>query len=127
MSVSSASRPRDAADDELQQRAARFVDEVLIPLEVGAELAGGPLPAADQQRVRTLALAAGLHGGRHRREHGGNSWSARQWFLVEEQFGRSTNGISWYVPNASNVWKAGSDEQIERWLRPALRGELHDT
>jgi acyl-CoA dehydrogenase len=113
-------------DRELQQRAAQFVDDVLIPLEVTAELAGGALPAADQQRIRTLALDAGLHGGRHWREHGGNSWTARQWFLVEEQFGRSTNGLSWYVPNAYNVWKAGSEELIERWLRPALRGELHD-
>ena len=126
MDVSSTNRHESAVDDELQQRAARFVDEVLIPLEVTAELAGGPLPEAEQQRVRRLALAAGLHGGRHRREHGGNSWTARQWFLVEEQFGRSTNGISWYVPNAYNVWKAGRPEQIERWLRPALRGELHD-
>jgi acyl-CoA dehydrogenase len=113
-------------DRELQQRAAHFVDDVLIPLEVTAELAGGALPAADQQRIRTLALDAGLHGGRHWREHGGNSWTARQWFLVEEQFGRSTNGLSWYVPNAYNVWKAGSEELIDRWLRPALRGELHD-
>jgi acyl-CoA dehydrogenase len=126
MNVFSASRPDPTTDGELQQRAARFVDDVLIPLEVTAELAGGPLPAEDQQRIRRLSLEAGLHGGRHRREHGGNSWTARQWFLVEEQFGRSTNGVSWYVPNAYNVWKAAGDEQIERWLRPALRGELHD-
>src|SRR5687768_6785109 len=118
MNVSSANRHEYAAEEDLRQRAARFVDEVLIPLEVTAELAGGPLPAAERQRVADLALAAGLQGGRHRREHGGNSWTAREWFLVEEQFGRSTNGISWYVPNAYNVWKAGSDEQIERWLRP---------
>jgi len=110
----------------LQERAATFVDEVLIPLEITAELDGGGLPAAQQQRIRRLALAAELHGGRHRREHGGNSWTARQWFLVEEQFGRSTNGLSWYVPSAYNVWKAANPELIERWLRPALRGELHD-
>src|SRR5690242_15488076 len=110
------------AEYELQQRAARFVDDVLIPLEVSAELAGGALSPADQDHVRTLALRAGLHGGRHLRAHGGNSWTAREWFLVEEQFGRATNGLSWYVPNAYNVWKAAGEEQIERWLRPALRG-----
>jgi acyl-CoA dehydrogenase len=126
MNGSRAIRHEYDAEEELRERAARFVDEVLIPLEVTAELAGGPLPAAERRRVADLALAAGLQGGRHRREDGGNSWTARQWFLVEEQFGRSTNGISWYVPNAYNVWKAGSGEQIERWLRPALRGELHD-
>ena len=112
--------------EELRARASAFVDEVLIPLEVTAELAGGPLPAEDQARIRSQALERGLHGGLHRREHGGNSWSTTEWFLVEEQLGRSTNGVSWYMPNAYNVWKAANPEQIERWLVPALRGELHD-
>ncbi len=111
---------------ELRDRAAAFVDEVLIPLEVTAELAGGPLPAADQQLIRDESLARGLQGGLHLTEHGGNSWSHEEWFLVEEQFGRTTNGVSWYIPSAYNVWKAGTPEQVERWLIPALRGELHD-
>lgn len=114
------------AEQELRQRAAAFVDEVLLPLEVPAELAGGPLPAADQQRIRTEGLAARLQGGRHAVADGGNGWTAREWFLVEEQLGRTTNGVSWYVPNAYNVWRAASPALVERWLRPALRGELHD-
>ena len=111
---------------QLQERAAAFVDEVLIPLEVTAELAGGPLPVADQERVRAKAVEYGVHGGSHAREHGGNGWSVTEWFLVEEQFGRSTNGVSWYIPTAYNVWKHASPAQQERWLLPALRGELHD-
>ena len=113
-------------DEELRERAAAFVDEVLIPLEVKAEINGGPLSPEDQALIRRASLDAGLQGGRHFREHGGNSWNTTQWFLVEEQFGRSTNGVSWYIPNAYNVWKSGTPEQIERWLLPALRGELHD-
>jgi len=116
----------DRTHAELRERAAAFVDEVLIPLEVTAELAGGPLSAADQQLIRDESLARGLQGGLHLTEHGGNSWSHEEWFLVEEQFGRTTNGVSWYIPSAYNVWKAGTPEQIERWLLPALRGELHD-
>lgn len=111
---------------QLRERAAAFVDEVLIPLEVTAELAGGPLPVADQERVRAKAVEYGVHGGSHAREHGGNGWSVTEWFLVEEQFGRSTNGVSWYIPTAYNVWKHASPAQQERWLLPALRGELHD-
>ncbi len=114
------------ADAELAERAAAFVDDVLIPLEVQAELAGGGLPEADQRRIRAAALAAGLQGGRHGVADGGNGWTTAAWFLVEEQFGRCTNGLSWYVPNAYNVWKAASPALVERWLRPALRGELHD-
>ena len=45
---------------------------------------------------------------------------------MAEQFGRSTNAIHWHVPNAYNVWAHASPEQAERYLRPALRGELRD-
>ena len=40
--------------------------------------------------------------------------------------GRSTNALSWHMPTAYNVLAGGTPEQIERYLRPALRGELHD-
>ena len=40
--------------------------------------------------------------------------------------GRSTNALSWHMPTAYNVLASGTPEQIERYLKPALRGELHD-
>ena len=111
---------------ELQARVAAFVDDVLIPLEVTAELAGGSLPADTQAHVRTKAFDYGVNGGPHSVEHGGHGWSTTEWFLVEEQLGRTTNGVSWYIPNAYNVWKHASPALQERWLIPALRGDLHD-
>jgi len=114
------------SEREVQGRAREFTDQVLIPLEEQAELAGGPLPPGVQAMVRDKALEFGLHGGRHRREHGGNGWSTTEWYLTEEQFGRCSNGISWYIPSAYNVWRNASPELIDRWLRPALRGALHD-
>lgn len=116
----------DDATLDLQERARRFTDEVLIPLEVEAEMADGKLPAEAVERVKREALAAGLTGGLHAREHGGQGWTRLQWALVAEQFGRSTNAIHWHVPNAYNVWAHGSAEQVDRYLRPALRGELRD-
>ncbi|HEX4732112.1 MAG TPA: acyl-CoA dehydrogenase family protein [Solirubrobacterales bacterium] len=116
----------DDATLDLQERARRFTDEVLIPLEVESEMADGKLPDAAVERVKREALAAGLTGGLHSREHGGQGWTRLQWALVAEQFGRSTNAIHWHVPNAYNVWAHGSAEQIDRYLRPALRGELRD-
>lgn len=126
MSIETPRRRTDAAHTDLQARAAAFVDEVLIPLEVTAELAGGRLPALDQLHIRTRAMEFGIHGGPHATRHGGHDWSVTEWFLVEEQLGRSTNGVSWYIPNAYNVWKHASPAQQERWLIPALRGDLHD-
>jgi acyl-CoA dehydrogenase len=109
-----------------QERARRFVDDVLIPLEEKAERAGGRLPDTDVHHIRSAALEARLNGGLHAREHGGQGWSKLEWVLVEEQFGRSTNALSWHIPSAYNVLASGTPEQIDRYLRPALRGELHD-
>jgi acyl-CoA dehydrogenase len=111
---------------ELRERARRFVDEVLIPLEQEAERAGGRLPPETIGRVKREGIAARLNGGLHSPEYGGQGWSRLEWALVEEQFGRSTNGIYWHVPNAYNVWDHASEAQRERYLRPALAGELKD-
>jgi acyl-CoA dehydrogenase len=108
------------------ERARAFVEEVLIPLEEKAERARGRLPEADVARIRAAGLEAGLAGGLHAVEHGGQGWTKTEWVLVEEQFGRSTNALSWHIPSAYNVLASGSPEQIDRYLRPALRGELHD-
>ncbi len=108
------------------ERARTFVEDVLMPLEEKAELAGGRLPEEDVARIKAAALEAGLAGGLHAREHGGQGWTKTEWVLVEEQFGRSTNALSWHIPSAYNVLGSGSPEQIDRYLRPALRGELHD-
>lgn len=114
------------AERDVQARARSYVDDILIPLEVTAELAGGPLPAEAVQQIRTSALEYNLAGGMHRKQDGGQGWTTSEWFLVEEQFGRNTNACGWYMPTAYNVWQSASPELVERWLRPALRGELHD-
>lgn len=111
---------------ELQGRARRFVDEILIPLEEEAEAAGGALAPETLEAVKRAGIEAGLSGGLHPEEHGGQGWSRLAWALVEEQFGRATNGLYWHIPNAYNVWDYGTPEQIERYLKPALRGELKD-
>jgi acyl-CoA dehydrogenase len=111
---------------DLQERARRFVDEVLIPNEEVAELSGGRIPDELKRRIKEGALEARLSGGLHAPEHGGQGWTKLEWFLVEEQLGRSTNALSWHMPGAYNVLASGTPEQIERYLKPALRGELHD-
>jgi acyl-CoA dehydrogenase len=111
---------------ELQERARTFVETVLMPLELEAEERGGQLPEETVDHIKREAIAARLNGGRFAPEHGGQGWSMLEWFLVNEQFGRVTNGLHWHVPNAYNVLMRGSPEQIERYLVPALRGEGAD-
>src|SRR5213596_1434309 len=107
----------------LQERARRFAENVLMPLEEEAERRQGRLPDDVITQVKNEAIDAGLAGGLHASEHGGQGWTRLEWALVEEQYGRTTNAIHWHVPNAYNVWAHASDEQIERYLRPGLRGE----
>ena len=136
MEVKSLDRPSGALganplelDDralELQERARRFAEKVLMPLEEEAERRGGRLADDTIAGLRREAIDAGLNGGLHAREHGGQGWTRLEWSLVEEQYGRTTNAIHWHVPNAYNVWAHASPEQIDRYLRPALRGELKD-
>jgi len=111
---------------ELRERARRFVDEVLIPLELEAEETEGRLTPALVEEIKREAVAARLNGGRIPEEYGGQGWSMVEWFLVNEQFGRVTNGLHWHVPNVYNVLIQGTPEQIERYLVPALRGEGGD-
>ncbi|HET6831602.1 MAG TPA: acyl-CoA dehydrogenase family protein [Solirubrobacterales bacterium] len=111
---------------DIQSRARTFTEDVLIPLEEEAERRDGILPDDVIEDVKRAATDAGLIGGLHRPEYGGQGWSRLEWALVEEQWGRSTNAIHWHVPNAYNVWHHASEEQIQRWLVPALRGEVRD-
>src|ERR1700722_14961012 len=111
---------------ELRERARRFVEDVLMPLEIPAELAYGRLPAETVEEIKREAIAAWLHGGRIPTALGGQGWSMLEWFLVNEQFGRCTNGLDWWVPNVYNVWADASPEQWERYVPAALRGEGGD-
>jgi len=111
---------------ELRDRARRFVEDVLMPLEIPAELALGRLPLETIDEIKREAIAARMHGGRIDVERGGQGWSMLEWFLVNEQFGRCTNGLDWHVPNVYNVWADATPEQFERYVPAALRGEGGD-
>ncbi len=111
---------------DIQSRARAFTEDVLFPLEEEAERRDGILPDDVIEDVKRAATDAGLTGGLHDPRYGGQGWSRMEWALVEEQWGRSTNAIHWHVPNAYNVWHHASDAQIDRWLLPALRGEIRD-
>ena len=107
---------------ELQQRAREFVEQVLMPLEETAESAHGRLPEETIEAIKREAIAARLQGGRFPVALGGQGWSMLDWFLVNEQFGRVTNGLHWHVPNVYNVWNDATAEQQQRYLVPGLQG-----
>jgi acyl-CoA dehydrogenase len=110
----------------LQGRAREFVERVLLPLESAAEAADGRLPDETVASIKREAIAARLHGGRMPVALGGQGWSMLEWFLVNEQFGRVTNGLHWHVPSVYNVWIEATPDQLQRYVVPALQGEGGD-
>ncbi len=114
------------SDLDIQKRAASFSGE-LIPFEVTAELAGGELPAgvtaAHAARARELGLCAtNMPAGL-----GGGGCTTLQQVLVQEQAGRVTNALAWVVSTPPS-WlpPVATADQLERYVRPAVRGEREE-
>jgi acyl-CoA dehydrogenase len=101
----------------------RFVREELAPLEEDVE-ASGSLAPDKAGAIHAKSKALGLYAMNIPEEHGGGGLSAVDTMLCEEQFGHTSDIL---VRRAfGNVYEAllvCRGEQIERWLRPTVRGE----
>jgi len=111
------------AEHELQARARAYVQDVLQPLEVEFEQAGGRLSPEQGKALRRAAIAASLHGGTLPRELGGQGWTALEGVLAHEQLGQVTGGLWSYIPGAYNALVHCDPDQRRRYLDPSLRGE----
>jgi alkylation response protein AidB-like acyl-CoA dehydrogenase len=111
------------AELELQDRARAFVVDVLQPLEIEFERAGGRLSRKQGSDLRAAAVKARLHGGSLPRELGGQGWSVVEQVIVHEQLGQVTGGLWSYIPGAYNALVHATPEQRVRYLDPSLRGE----
>jgi acyl-CoA dehydrogenase len=119
--------PLSPEDREIQERARRFVDDELIPWEQHAEENAGQIPADAKQRHRDLAMELGLSSMNLPKDLGGIGMTTLQQVLVSEQIGRVTNALGWCVHTPA-AWAPDvmTPEQIERWLKPSIRGERHE-
>ncbi|HET9852782.1 MAG TPA: acyl-CoA dehydrogenase [Candidatus Limnocylindrales bacterium] len=111
------------AQEALRDRARRFVVEVLQPVEIEFERAGGRLPPHQARELRQAAIQAGLAGGELPVSVGGGGWSVLEQVLVHEQYGQVTGGLWSYVPGAYEVLAHADADQRKRYLEPSLRGE----
>ena len=100
-----------------------FIATELAPLEEEVEQSGALAPEKAAEIFRKSS-ALGLYGMNIPEEHGGGGLSALDTMLVEEQFGRTTDIlIRRAFGNVYEVLLACTGNQVERWLRPAVRGE----
>jgi acyl-CoA dehydrogenase len=115
----------DPADRDLQVKARDFTQQVLIPLENECEENEGLTPVSAAAAKRAV-LDWGFQAINHALENGGGGLDLFQQMLVEEQWGQAT-GALWDIPWRPAIpLAAGTEDQKERFLRPACRGERRD-
>jgi acyl-CoA dehydrogenase len=102
-----------------------FVENELYPHEDLVErLDEVPPELADQ--IRAKAIAAGLYAANMPAELGGGGLDATSLVLVERELGRASYALQMLVERPSNILQGCNEDQRERYLIPAIRGERHD-
>ena len=110
-----------------QEKARDYADNYLQPHEVEAELNEGVLPKEITQRNKARAIELGFTTIDVPKDYGGLELSKTEQVAIWEQLGRVTNALSWCFPEAQSwMFKACSEEQIEKYISPMMRGERKD-
>ena len=116
--------PADAR--EWRDKVRAFVDAELIPWEVEAEMNEGRIPTDAAARHERLAIAMGLSRADVPVVHGGLALPVLTQVAMVEQLGRVTNALGWCFGEAQSwMFEAFDGEQIERLVKPIMRGERH--
>ena len=115
------------ATQNWQKKARDYADNYLQPHEVEAELNEGVLSKEITQRNKTRAIELGFTTIDVPKDYGGLELSKTEQVAIWEQLGRVTNALSWCFPEAQSwMFKACSEEQIEKYILPMMRGERKD-
>ncbi len=100
-----------------------FIARELQPLEEEIETTGALRPEL-AKAVHEKGKALGLYAMNIPEAHGGGGLSAVDHMLCEEQFGRTTDIlIRRAFGNVYEMLLECKGDQVERWLRPCVRGE----
>jgi acyl-CoA dehydrogenase len=102
-----------------------FVSRELYPHEAEVERLD-EVPSDLARTIREKAIAAGLYAANMPAELGGGGLDAVSVVLVERELGRASYALQMLVERPSNILRACTGEQRERYLLPAIRGERHD-
>jgi acyl-CoA dehydrogenase len=121
------SYPLPSRAREIQQRVRRFVIDELVPWEVHAEMNNGEVPDDVRKKHKEGARKAGLYNMDIPPELGGQGLSMLEQAVAQEQLGGVTNALGWCGNNPQSwMVKACSAQQIEKWIKPLIRDEMHE-
>ncbi len=102
-----------------------FVENEIYPHEDLVERSGEvPVEVANEIKRKTLEL--GFYACNFPEEVGGAGLSHLDFALVERELGRGSMALNHFFGRPQNILMACKDEQRERYLLPAVRGEKMD-
>jgi acyl-CoA dehydrogenase len=99
-----------------------FVEKELMPYEREVEESAEVRPELVAQ-IKRKALAAGIYAANMPEELGGGGLDNLTIALIERELGKTSYGLQYIVARPSNILRACSGDQIERYLIPTIRGE----
>jgi alkylation response protein AidB-like acyl-CoA dehydrogenase len=114
----------DGVAREWQERARRFVEDEIYPVEQRVAERGA-IDREELAELKARARAAGFSHYNLPAELGGADLPLPAQVAIEEQAGRATNGLGWIVGDRGprELVELATPDQLERWLRPVLRRE----
>jgi acyl-CoA dehydrogenase len=109
-----------------RNKAKHFVDTELKPFELEAEMNEGRIPDAARQTHEKVSIAMGLTMMDVPKARGGLALPILTQTVIVEQFGRVTNALGWCYGEAQDwMFEAFNEDQIERFVMPLTRGDIH--
>jgi acyl-CoA dehydrogenase len=103
-----------------------FVANELYPHEAEVERTGVLRPEL-REAIKAKAIEAGLYAANMPAEAGGAGLDTLTWVLYEKELGRANYALHWNcVARPSNILMACTGDQREKYLFPAVRGDMVD-
>ena len=102
-----------------------FVETELYPLEAEVERTG-VVPQEVGRAIQDKVLAMGFYAPNISEEFGGGGLDHLTFALLERELGRTSMALNTFWGRPSNILCGANEEQRERYLLPAVRGERID-
>ena len=102
-----------------------FVENEIYPHEDAVERSG-EVPHEIAQEIKRKTIALGFYACNFPEDVGGAGLSHVDFALVERELGRGSMALNHFFGRPQNILMACKDDQIDRYLMPAVRGERMD-
>jgi len=102
-----------------------FVENEIYPHEAEVERTG-VVPADLAHRIKQKTIDLGFYACNFPESVGGAGLSHLDFTLVERELGRGSMALTHFFGRPQNILMASNDDQRERYLLPAVRGERMD-